>query len=124
MHKQLRRKGPLLIFDGECGFCRIGVEKWKTQTQDRIPAAASQEAGQDFPEIPKSVFQKSVVFIDEQGRWFEGALAVFQSLKGTATGKTALWFYKRSPFFRKTSEALYRLVAAHRRFFSKLLSFL
>lgn len=102
----------------------MGVEKWKARTENRIPTATSQEAEQDFPEIPKAVFQKSVVFIDEKGQWFIGAFAVFQSLRGAAMGKTALWFYKRWPFFRKASEALYRLVAAHRHFFSKLLCFL
>ncbi len=32
----------LLIFDGNCGFCRIWIEYWKKLTADRIePGAAS-----------------------------------------------------------------------------------
>src|SRR5437773_2587310 len=27
---------PLLIFDGECGFCRRWIERWQAKTGDRI----------------------------------------------------------------------------------------
>jgi predicted DCC family thiol-disulfide oxidoreductase YuxK len=27
---------PLLIFDGDCGFCRIWVEYWKRLTGDLV----------------------------------------------------------------------------------------
>ena len=45
-----------MIFDGDCGFCRRWIERWKAATGDRIDYAPSQEVGARFPEIPAEAF--------------------------------------------------------------------
>ena len=43
---------PLLIYDGECSFCRFWVDDWKDLTGDRVAYAPFQEVADQFPEIP------------------------------------------------------------------------
>ena len=40
---------PVLIYDGNCGFCKIWIEYWKTLTADAIVYAASQNVGPRLP---------------------------------------------------------------------------
>ncbi|MCZ6572672.1 MAG: dual specificity protein phosphatase family protein, partial [Planctomycetota bacterium] len=45
------REPPLLVFDGDCGFCRRWVERWKRETGDRVAYTPYQEVGDRFPGI-------------------------------------------------------------------------
>ena len=36
---------PVLVFDGECGFCRVWVEYWKRLTGERVEYVAFQAIG-------------------------------------------------------------------------------
>ena len=105
---------PLLLFDGDCGFCRRWIRRWKQMTGDRLDYAASQEAGGRFPEIPKEAFARSVQFVTPGGEVFEGAEAVFRSL---ALGGHAvpLALYRKVPGARRVAELFYRLIARHRK---------
>ena len=71
---------PLLVFDGECGFCRWWIERWKSITGDRLDYAPSQEVAERFPEISREAFARSVQLVTPGGEVFEGAHAVFRSL--------------------------------------------
>jgi predicted DCC family thiol-disulfide oxidoreductase YuxK len=102
---------PLLVFDGDCGFCRRWVERWRARTADRIDYLPFQELG-DFPEIPHERLAQAVHLIETDGAVYSGAEAVFRLL-----GRP--WLY-RLPGMPMTSECAYRLVARHRQFFSKL----
>jgi lipase maturation factor 1 len=42
---------PLLLYDGECGFCKLWIARWKTATGGLVDYAPSQEAAERFPEI-------------------------------------------------------------------------
>jgi predicted DCC family thiol-disulfide oxidoreductase YuxK len=103
---------PRLIFDGDCGFCRRWIERWKRKTGDRVEYIAFQELGDRFPEISRERCKQSVQLIEPDGSVYEGAEAVFRSL-----GRQ--WMY-RAPGVGPLSEWLYRLVARHRQWFSKL----
>src|SRR5882762_1134653 len=61
---------PLLIFDGDCGFCRLWINRWQQMTRQTVAYAASQEAAAHFPEIPADLYARSVVFIDTDGSVF------------------------------------------------------
>ncbi len=105
---------PLLLFDGDCGFCRRWVERWKSLTGDRVDYAPSQEAGSRFPEISAEEFRRSVQLVLPDGRVFEGAEAVFVSLSFAPRRKWLLAVYRNVPGFAPVSEAAYRLIARHR----------
>ena len=61
---------PLLIWDGECHFCRRWIERWRVITGGEVEYAPYQEIAERFPEIPREQFQRSVVYIDKNGQVF------------------------------------------------------
>ncbi len=109
---------PLLVFDGDCNFCRHWIERWRETTLDRVDYATSQEVAADFPEIPREEFDREVKFIEPDGRAFGGAEAVFRSLNHAARpGLLALlawWLYRKIPGFAPVMEWGYHQVAQHR----------
>lgn len=110
---------PLLIFDGDCGFCRFFVEYWRQLTGDRADYAPFQTAAQDFPGIPLSHFQRSVQLIEPPETVSSAAEAAFRLMALVPGYGWLLWLYRRVPGFAPLSEAAYRLAAAHRQFFDR-----
>ncbi|CAN5642373.1 lipase maturation factor family protein [soil metagenome] len=105
---------PLMIFDGDCHFCRRWVERWREITGDRVEYATSQEVSQRFPEIPQSEFANAVQLVEPSGEVFRGAAAVFRSL-GKAGGRR--WMaagYERVPGVAPVTEAAYAVIARNR----------
>ena len=108
---------PLVIFDGQCGFCRIWIEYWKALTEDRVAYAASQEVAHRYPQIPEQNFRESVQLVMPSGEVSSGARAVFLTLAYAPGLAWPLWIYEHVPLVAPASEACYRLIAAHRTFF-------
>ena len=105
---------PLLVFDGDCSFCRACVDYGKRLIGDRIRYAPYQEVGAQFPQIEEAEFAAAVKLILPEGEVRSGAHAVFSALQ-TAPGKGwMLWLYERIPGAQAVSEAGYRAVAGHR----------
>ena len=71
---------PLMIFDGDCHFCRRWIERWREITGGQVDYEPFQTAAEKFPEIPRSEFQNAVQFIETDGRVFRAAEAVYRSL--------------------------------------------
>ncbi len=116
------KAAPVLLFDGDCGFCRLWIERWRVMTGDRVEYLPSEKALARFPKLTQEELAEAVHLVEPDGRTSRGAEAVFRSLE-RAGGIHRLWlaFYKRLPPFRGASEASYhRVVASHRLFFSRL----
>src|ERR1700733_4623755 len=110
---------PLVLYDGNCGFCRIWIQYWSQLTGNRLDYAPSQEAGGKFP-IPPEHFGQSVQLVMPDGDVVSGARAVYTTLM-FAPGRAWLrWLYAHFPGFAPLSEATYRLIAAHRTLFYHL----
>jgi len=105
---------PLLIYDGECEFCRYSIARWRRVTGDRVDYAPYQEIAARFPEIPTERFAESVHLIEPDGRWSWGAEAVFRALASVPGRGGSLWLYRHVPGFATASEWCYRVVARHR----------
>ncbi len=69
---------PLLVFDGDCSFCKAWIHHWKILTADRVLYAPSQEVGSRFPDIPQKQFASAVQLIFPNGEVRSAAHAVFQ----------------------------------------------
>jgi len=104
---------PLLIFDGDCGFCRMWIARWRSLTGPSVDYAPSQEVGARFPEIPGEAFRKSVQLVLPDGRVLPGAHGVFATL-AVAGRRGGLRAYEHLPGFAPLTEGAYRLVASHR----------
>src|SRR5436309_674870 len=109
---------PLLIWDGECDFCRLWVERWREITAGKIDYATYQGAAERFPEIAVDQFAHAMAFIEPDGDVFFAAEAVYRSLAYRRSREWLAWSYDHVLGFAAVSETGYRLVASHRRFAS------
>ena len=108
-------KTPLAIFDGDCGFCRFWIGRWKSLTQDRVDYAPYQEVSRRFPEIQPETFARAMQLVEPSGEVLEGAHAVFAVMALRPRGGFPLKLYRNLPGFAWISELSYRFVAGHRR---------
>jgi predicted DCC family thiol-disulfide oxidoreductase YuxK len=109
-----------MLWDGDCGFCRFWIERWKRLTHGRVDYAPNQEiAAERFPEIPEAALRKAVHLVEPDGRVFRGAEAVFRMMS-VAGWRWPLWLYHQVPGFARLAEWAYGFVAGHRPFFMKL----
>ena len=111
---------PQVIFDGNCGFCRIWADYWKRLTGDQVEYTPFQEAAGQFPEIPIDRFARSVHLALPDGEMLNGAHAVFRALSFGPGRPWLLEMYRHVPGFAVVSEWAYGLIAAHRPLFFRL----
>jgi len=106
---------PLLVFDGECGFCRYWIVRWRQHTRDAVDYQPYQdpEITRRFPELPRERYARAVQLIESDGSVFEGAEAVFRTLARSGR-RTLMWCYERLPGFATLTERSYCLIADHR----------
>jgi predicted DCC family thiol-disulfide oxidoreductase YuxK len=105
---------PLMIWDGECHFCKRWIERWSEITADEVDYATYQEAAARFSEIPNEELKRSVTFIEPDGQAFFAAEAVYRSLRYRPSRRWLVWCYDHVPGFAVISEGAYNLIARHR----------
>jgi lipase maturation factor 1 len=105
---------PLMIWDGECHFCKRWIERWREITVGKVDYATYQEAAARFPEIPVEQFKRAVAFIEPDGEVFFAAEAVYRSLRYRSSRKWLAWSYDHIPGFAGISETAYKFIARHR----------
>ncbi len=105
---------PLLIFDGDCGFCRKWIARWQVMTGDRIDYAPYQTAAEKYPQISRREFESATQLVEPDGRISSGAEAIFRALAQVPGKGWGLWLYRHVPLFAPVSRASYRIVAGHR----------
>lgn len=111
---------PILLFDGDCGFCRRWIGRWKTLTGGAVLYFPYQGKLHEFPGITEEDCRKSVQLIEPGGLRTRGAEAVFRVLNYAPSRRWLLAFYQKVPGFALVTEWFYALVAGNRTFFSKL----
>ena len=104
---------PVLIYDGECSFCRAWVDFWRSLTGDSLEYLALQDAAERFPEVPLEDCRKAVQFITPEGR-FPGAEGVCRFLAGVPGYGWLYWCYRFVPGFAALAAFVYRFIANHR----------
>jgi predicted DCC family thiol-disulfide oxidoreductase YuxK len=104
---------PLLVYDGDCTFCKLWIARWREETGDAVEYARLQDAASRFPEVPREEFERAVQLIEPDGSVRKGAAAVFRSL-GSGGRPLNQWSYERVPGFAAITEFAYRFIAGHR----------
>ena len=84
---------PLLIWDGDCDFCRLWIERWREMTAGKVDYVTYQKAADHFPEIPTDQFNRSLVLIQPDGAVVFAAEAVYCSLAYRRSREWLSWSY-------------------------------
>jgi predicted DCC family thiol-disulfide oxidoreductase YuxK len=105
---------PLLVYDGDCGFCGYWARYWKKLTGDRVDYRPYQEVAAQYPAIPLADFQRAVQLITPDGHHASAAKASFLTLSHARGKGFWLALYRKLPGFAAISELVYALIAAHR----------
>jgi predicted DCC family thiol-disulfide oxidoreductase YuxK len=113
---------PLLIFDGDCNFCRLWISRWQQITGDTVDYQPSQnpDIARQFPEIPPERFATSVQLVETDGTVYSGAEAVFRTLAQNPKRAWLLRTYQDVPAIASVTECAYAFIAGHRTAFSRL----
>src|ERR1700693_4837950 len=114
---------PLVIFDGNCGFCRIWIKYWEQLTGTGVEYAASQGVSANYPQIAAVNYDQSVQLVMPSGEAISGARAVFTTLTYAPGTKWLLWAYEHVPGFAPVTEGAHKLIAAPRTLFYPLTRF-
>jgi predicted DCC family thiol-disulfide oxidoreductase YuxK len=115
---------PVLIYDGECSFCRLWIEHWHRLTGDHVDYQPSQTVAHQYPQISSHEFAQAVQFVLPDGTFYSGAEAVFRLLQHTSKRGWLLWVYQHVPGFALFSERAYGFIAINRNFFYWITIFL
>ena len=113
---------PLLVYDGDCHFCRLWIGRGQQITGPSVDYLPSQhpEVSRRFPEIPPEHYDRAVQLIDTDGSVYSGAEAVFRTLASNPTWDWSLRTYQNVPAVAAITDAAYDFVASHRPAFSRL----
>ena len=111
---------PVLIFDGDCNFCRRWISRWREATGERVEYIPFQDprVAERFPELPRAQCEQAVQLIDADGSVTSAAEAVFRALAVAPRHRWPLWLYQHMPGVAPATESCYLLVATHRTGFS------
>jgi predicted DCC family thiol-disulfide oxidoreductase YuxK len=105
---------PLLIWDGNCGFCKYWVMRWDRMTGDTVDYAPYQQVEDRFESLTEAHFKRAAYLIEPDGEAYRGMAAAYRTL---AYGRNWGWlirWYRRSSLFRQASDSLYGWIARHR----------
>jgi lipase maturation factor 1 len=110
----------VLLFDGDCGFCRLWVGRWRGLTADAVEYLAYQDAAARFPKLDRAELARAVHLVEPDGAVHRGADAVFRAAARARGWGWLPRLYAALPPFAAASEAAYAFVAARRPLFSAL----
>jgi lipase maturation factor 1 len=112
--KALASPRPVLVYDGDCGFCGYWARYWQKLTGDRVEYRPYQEVAAQYPAISQADFQRAVQFIAPDGHHASAAEASFLTLSHARGKGFWLALYRNLPGFAAVSERAYAFIAAHR----------
>ena len=108
---------PMMVWDGECGFCNYWITRWKSKTEDRINYKSFQEVAEYFGDIPLKEFKKASRLIETDGSVFSGPDSAFRSFT-YFENEDFRWhrWYSKYKWFTFLSDHSYNFIAKHRSF--------
>ncbi len=110
----------MLVYDGDCAFCRRWIARWRRITGERVEYGPYQEVAGRFPALPLERLKSAVHLIEPDGRVSEAAEAALRSLSYAPGWGWLLWLYEHVAPFAAASESAYRAVARSRSGLSRI----
>jgi predicted DCC family thiol-disulfide oxidoreductase YuxK len=105
---------PVLIYDGDCGFCTASV-RWARSRIRHLPAAQPfQSADLAALGLSRAVCDQAVQFVDGDGSVHAGSRAIARVLIASRGPWAVLGRLMSVPVVRGVSAVAYRVIARHR----------
>lgn len=111
---------PLVVFDGDCGFCRFWVERWRIWADGYFRFEPFQTEAEKFPDLPRAKFKEAVQLIEPNGAVYSGADAFLRLLEFVRGFGWLAILLAGLPGFMPVARLSYRWIARHRSFSSLL----
>ncbi len=107
---------PVMIYDGECGFCRRWVRRWEQRAADQVIFLPFQSVAvsEQFPKITRAQLAAAVHLVEPDGQVSRGAKAVLRFWSCSGRRRWPSRLYDKIPLAAWMAESAYRLVANHR----------
>ncbi|MCO6437660.1 MAG: lipase maturation factor family protein [Phycisphaerae bacterium] len=105
---------PLLVFDGDCGFCRYWMVRWRRHTLGHVDYAPYQDVADQFPEIPIEQFQRAAQLVEPDGNVFAGAEGIFRAARYAPSRRWLNTLYRLVPGLPLAARITYGTIARHR----------
>jgi len=110
----------LLVFDGDCGFCRYWLVKWKKISSDHFDYKPFQEVAGNYKEIPLAEFKSAVQLILPNGNVMSGAEVAYYTYYVNGSIPFLYNYYSKWKIFKILSDSIYSWVAKNREFAFRL----
>lgn len=104
----------MLVWDGECSFCRYWVTRWQSITGTEVDYLPYHLAAEQFPDIEVQLFRQASRLIDTKGRVYSGPSSAYRTLYLAGKFKFLDRWYESSGLFQSLSDRLYQFVADRR----------
>ncbi|ADO68766.1 lipase maturation factor family protein [Stigmatella aurantiaca] len=106
---------PLVLYDGDCGFCKRWIARWSAQTQGRVRFLPARPLRLWLLGIRRGDARRAMQLIEPSGEISQGARAVFRMLL-YSTRRGTRWAARGGllPGVRRVAEGVYRIVSRHR----------
>jgi predicted DCC family thiol-disulfide oxidoreductase YuxK len=111
---------PLVVYDGDCGFCLYWVKYWQKLTGSSVDYRPYQEVAVSYPEISIDQFQHAVQYITPDRKIASGAKASLLTISHGKGSRIWLALYAKLPGFAWMSEQAYQVISTNRSFFYAL----
>lgn len=105
---------PMMVWDGNCGFCHYWIIKWNLITKDIIKYKKYQLVHQQYADISIEQFKQAVQLIMPDGQIYSGPAAAYQSFALANRYNFLIQWYQKSKLFRNISNWAYQKVAENR----------
>ena len=111
---------PILVWDGECNFCRLCAQRFDSQRGNKVDLIPYQSLHQKWPQAPTEDYASAVYLFTPAGKSYRSAAAIYRFYAEYPWRGWANWAYKRFRWFAFLSEWGYRFVANNRKTFGRL----
>jgi predicted DCC family thiol-disulfide oxidoreductase YuxK len=104
---------PVLLYDGQCPFCRRSARLLAQLAGQRVEVLAYQQAAPRFAGMSPFELNQAAHLVYPDGSVVRGSQAIAAVLAAGGIG-WPLRAWRRWPWLARASERLYRIVARHR----------